>query len=289
MEFMWQQHEEKQAMKDFLGQRGIGSRFFRYLRQNGGQILINGRLTNGPTNVVRNDQVTVRLPVERADPRVAISHQPLTILAEDNNWLVINKPAGLTAVPGPTNRVDTVVNRVKGHLIDAGAQDQVPHIITRLDRFTSGIVLIAKHRLAQNLVQTQPLDKVYLALVNGRLEQAHDLIDAPLGRRPNEFKQSVLETGKKAQTEYWLERYLPALDASLVRVKLLTGRTHQIRAHFAYLGRPLLGDELYQGPLDRGIKRQALHASRLSFFDPFTKIVNQYEAELPSDFQKLLV
>ncbi|WP_369404153.1 RluA family pseudouridine synthase [Secundilactobacillus oryzae] len=210
-------------------------------------------------------------------------------MAETANWLVVNKPAGLTVVPGPSNREDTLVNRVKGYLVKQGSEHLVPHIITRLDRFTSGLVLIAKHRYANSLFSEQlannTLHKTYLAFVAGQVTPEHSIIDKPIRKADEGFNQIVASDGRSAQTEYWV---LAANDQySMVKVHLLTGRTHQIRVHFQSEGHPLLGDELYHGPLELGVIRQALHASQLSFTDPFTGAAEAFEAPLPVDLAPL--
>ncbi len=130
------------------------------------------------------------------------------------------------------------------------------------------------------------MDKRYLAVVSGQLKQDHGLIDAPLASDPTGYNQMVSPAGKAALTEYWVQERLA--NATVVAVKLHTGRTHQIRAHFAYLDHPLTGDHLYGGPELGGMTRQALHARSLSFTDPFTQEDRTFESPLPADWQALL-
>lgn len=284
MQVTWQyQGQTKTLVKDFLAQHGVGSRYFRKLRQQGGKILVDQQVTTGPQQLHAGQQVTVQFPNEKADPAVATSHEPIAILAETDYWLAVNKPAGLTSVPGPANRTDTLVNRVKGYLVQQGASDLVPHLVTRLDRFTSGVVLVAKQQLGQNLFDTIDLTKYYLAVVSGQLENTHGLIDQPLAREADSYRYTVQATGKPAQTEYWVLKQWS--NATLVKVQLHTGRTHQIRAHFTSLGHPLIGDALYQGPQQNGLTRQALHASELHFTDPFTQQPVHLSAPLSADLQ----
>lgn len=272
------------GIKKFLALNGISHRMYSSLKK--GQ----GKINFKQAEVLPNQEVEVYLADEPADPNVLVSHQPIEIMYEDANWLVVNKPAGLTSVPGPANREDTLVNRVKGYLITQGSKNLVPHIITRLDRFTSGIVLIAKHHLANSLANVmlseQKINKEYLALVAGGQLAQHGEINKPIGKVEDQYFQAVRPDGKAAQTEYWLVKEYA--DYSLVKIKLHTGRTHQIRVHFTDMQHPLLGDELYYGPLDRGIKRQALHAYLLEFVDPFTKQTLHFESKLPADMQKLI-
>lgn len=289
MKFTWTVESAGLSAKQVLSQHGVSHRMFTQLNQSNGQILVNGVSVQPAVKVQPNDEVALVVPVEPADPEVPVSSEPLQIVNEDQNTLVVLKPAGLTAVPGPSNRTDTLVNRVKGHLVEMGDQNLVPHIITRLDRDTSGLVLIAKHRLANSWLNQQLADhrlkKRYLAIVSGQLEKNHDLIDAPLKRSDDGFDQIVSPDGKSAQTEYWVRQ--ATTDWTLVEVLLHTGRTHQIRAHFRSIGHPLLGDELYGGPSDQ-ITRQALHAYQLDYQDPVTNEPMHFEADLPADMLKVI-
>ena len=286
IDFTYEQ-EEPIKLKRFLNQVGISHRMYRSLRDDGGEFYVQGKLVRDAT-INLGDQVTVMFPPEKSAPNVPFSDGPLTVMYEDKNWLVVNKPAGLTVVPGPANRDDTLVNRVKGYWQQNGEENLVPHIITRLDRFTSGVVLIAKHRLANSLanelMSAKRIDKQYLAVVSGTGLLEHGEIDKPLAKDPNGFGQIVSEDGKRALTEYWKINEGEAYTA--VKVVLHTGRTHQIRVHFTSLGHPLLGDELYLGPLNLGIERQALHAERLSFNDPFTHEEFAFTAEIPADMKQ---
>ncbi|EKK20571.1 Ribosomal large subunit pseudouridine synthase D [Fructilactobacillus florum 8D] len=273
------------GVKQFLLLKGVSQRLYSEVKQQPQAFYRNEQPITPAAQVAPGDQITVVFPPERPDPQLASSLHPLEVIYEDAHWLVINKPAGLTSVPGPSNRTDTVVNRVKGRLEQAGSENLRPHLVTRLDRFTSGIMLIAKDRLANNYATQQLADrtfhKEYLAIVSGRLTNQHDVITLPLGRRPGEIARAVLTTGQPAQTEYWVEQQ--TATATVVRVQLQTGRTHQIRAHFAALGHPLLGDQLYGGPMHAGMDRQALHALRIEWFDPFCQQLRKFTAPLPDD------
>ncbi|KRL94126.1 RluA family pseudouridine synthase [Levilactobacillus hammesii] len=289
MKLTWQVKAPVTSLKRFLNQQGVSHRVFSDLKQNG-TIYVNGTVVTPAVSLQVGDEVAVTLPAETADPDVATSTVPITVLFENRDWLVVDKPAGLNVVPGPANRTDTLVNRIKGHWADIQAENQVPHILTRLDRFTSGIVWVARHRLANSLasqLQAQHhLDKRYLAIVSGQLAQDHGIIDEPLASDPTGYNQMVSPAGKPAQTEYWVQERFA--DATVVAVKLHTGRTHQIRAHFAYLGHPLVGDQLYDGPLIGAMTRQALHAHTLRFTDPFTQEERVFESSVPADWQQLL-
>ncbi|USS93041.1 RluA family pseudouridine synthase [Fructilactobacillus ixorae] len=276
------------SVKKLLTTAGVSNRLYQEVKRQPESLLVNGTLVTPTRLIAPAETLTVTFPPELSDPNVPASQGPLAIVFEDDHWLVLNKPAGLTSVPGPTNRTDTLVNRVKGHLIAAGATDLRPHVITRLDRFTSGLVLVAKDRLAnsyanQALAQ-HALHKEYQAVVTGQLDQPHGVLDFPIGRVGTEIARQVTANGQAARTEYWVEK--AGATCTRVRVQLHTGRTHQIRVHFAFVGHPLLGDQLYGGPVYQGMTRQALHAAQLRFDDPFVGQERNFTAPLPADMLK---
>lgn len=233
--------------------------------------------------------VTLELPADAAEENVAISHAPIEVIYEDEFWLVVNKPAGLTSVPGPSNSTDTLVNRVKGYLFEQNSAVKAPRIITRLDRYTSGLVLFAKHSFAQaqiaSQVESHRMDKRYFALVQGQIAREHGFIEGPIARVADDVKYQIAPDGRFAKSEYWLEK--SNAELSLVQVKLHTGRTHQIRVHFSENGHPLLGDKLYGGERTL-IARQALHAGKLGFTDPFTKKYLEFSCPIPPDMQLII-
>lgn len=290
MQFTWQNQKFQRIMlKKFLKHHGVSHNLFNVMKH-AGDLAVNRQkvLTSVPLKI--HDTVQITMPAEKPDPSLAVSNHPIQVMYEDDNWLVVNKQAGLTSVPGPSNRSDTLLNRLKGYLQQQGSDFLRPHLVTRLDRYTSGVVLIAKHRLASclanDLIEEHALKKKYLAVVSGQIGMLHGQIKMPIGKLPDEIRRHYLKTGKPAWTEYWVLQ--STAHWTLVRVQLHTGRTHQIRVHFTEEGHPLLGDHLYAGPMDEGIKRQALHAQQLSFQDPFNQKELVFKAALPSDFQALL-
>ncbi|TYC47777.1 RluA family pseudouridine synthase [Weissella muntiaci] len=290
--FSWTKKDAgKLRVKTFLAQHGVSHRMFTVMKHGNGDILLNGQHIRTIDDLDQGDTVTIVMPPEESNEIVIASNEPIEILYEDDNWLLVDKTAGITSVPGKADRENTMVNRVKGYLAAQHATDLVPHVVTRLDRFTSGVALLAKHRFAHALLDKQlkvhAVDKRYYALVDGDLPDDYGLIDAPIGRMDDDFiRREVRADGRASQTEYWVVKRFG--NQTLVRVKLHTGRTHQIRVHFSYLGHPLVGDEVYGGPLDRGIDRQALHAYKLTYYDPFTQGDRTVEAPLPADMQRII-
>lgn len=290
--FSWFKLDEGSIkIKTFLAERGVSHRMFSIIKRGGGRILLNGRPVKTTDQVKFNQKITVIMPPEVSNDLLPFSSQPIEVLYEDDNYLVVNKAAGVTSVPGKADRENTMVNRVKGHLKRENAVDLVPHVVTRLDRFTSGVALLAKHRFAHGLLdkdfKSHSVDKRYLALVEGDLAQDYDMIDAPIGRMDDDFiRREVRPDGKASQTEYWVLKRFG--NQTLVRVQLHTGRTHQIRVHFKSIGHPLVGDEIYGGPLDRGATRQMLHAYWIQWFDPFAQADRHFMAPVPEDMKKVM-
>ncbi|GKT03591.1 RluA family pseudouridine synthase [Furfurilactobacillus entadae] len=273
LQFEWRhQGDEPVKLGTFLSAHGVSHAVLIQIKFHGGSMQINHVPAWSVDLVQPQDVVTITLPPEPANAAVAISDAPLTIVAEDDNFLIVNKPAGVASVPAHHYGNDTMVNRVKGYFITHGMALQVPHIVTRLDKGTSGIVLFGKHHMAHSVLDKQLKDhsmaKTYLAVVAGVGLPAHGDITAPILRDETSFvKRTTGPTGQSAHTEFWVLNETARF--TVVKVRLHTGRTHQIRVHFSSIGHPLVGDELYEGPLDWGIERQALACTDIRFFDPF--------------------
>ncbi|QCQ03333.1 RluA family pseudouridine synthase [Ligilactobacillus animalis] len=290
MKVTWQKEDtSQQTLKSFLRKQGVSQRLYGKLKKGYGQVLVDGQKTKLAILLDRPVAVTLELPADAAEENVAISHAPIEVIYEDEFWLVVNKPAGLTSVPGPSNSTDTLVNRVKGYLFEQNSAVKAPRIITRLDRYTSGLVLFAKHSFAQaqiaDQVESHRMDKRYFALVQGQIAREHGFIEGPIARVTDDVKYQIAPDGRFAKSEYWLEK--SNAELSLVQVKLHTGRTHQIRVHFSENGHPLLGDKLYGGERTL-IARQALHAGKLGFTDPFTKKYLEFSCPIPPDMQLII-
>ena len=231
---------------------------------------------------------------------------PLSILFEDADIVVIDKPAGVVVHPAAGHASGTLVNALLFHVKDlSGVGGEVrPGIVHRLDKETSGVLVIAKndyaHRTLAGQWNTERIRKEYLALVYGTPDPDRGSINAPIGRDPRERKRMAVVTGgRHAITDYEVVQRLRY--ASLLRCRLRTGRTHQIRVHLKYIGHPIVGDPSYSGPQWRGIpdraaqkalasmKRQALHAARLTLPHPRTGDPMTFESPLPDDVSRLLI
>jgi 23S rRNA pseudouridine1911/1915/1917 synthase len=218
---------------------------------------------------------------------------PLNIVYEDASMIVIDKPAGMPVHPGPGHSGRTLVNALLAHCPDLPGIGGVqrPGIVHRLDKATSGLIVAAKTERAHNSLARQlaerRIKKTYLALVEGRLEPQEALIDAPIGRDPNNRKRQMLRGvgGREAQTSYHIRDYFRGY--TYLEASPITGRTHQIRVHMASLGHPIVGDELYGRPSSL-VSRQFLHAWRLVLQHPTDGRELAFEAPLPEDLQDAL-
>jgi 23S rRNA pseudouridine1911/1915/1917 synthase len=266
-----------------------------------GQVLVNGEPTRASYHPLPGDAVTVRVP----QPKPALPQPerlPLKVLYEDEHLLVIDKPAGMAVHPGAGRSSGTLVNALLAYRPEIARADldpQRPGIVHRLDRETSGLLVVATHREAQAALQAmfkrREVRKVYLALVYGALYPERGAIEAPIGRDPvHRRRMAVLaEGGRYARTEYLVREMLD--ECTLIEVTLVTGRTHQIRVHLASIGYPVVGDRVYgrrRGAARRGAAiatpHQFLHSWRLSFEHPVRGDPMHFEAELPPDLAGVL-
>ena len=217
---------------------------------------------------------------------------PLTILYEDDDLIVINKTAGMTVHPGAGQREHTLVNALLHHcssLSGIGGKER-PGIVHRLDKETSGCLVAAKsdvaHRELSKQFTARTVEKIYLALVTGKLRKQTGVIENKIGRHPVHRQRMSVNSpsGRTAKTQYRVFR--SSEQASLVECKLHSGRTHQIRVHLHHLGTPVLGDKIYAPRFARDFPRQMLHAWKLAFRHPRTGEWKHFEAPLPEDFKE---
>jgi len=265
----------------------------------GGKVAVNGELLKASYKVKPGDLVVVSLPGLEANEPVA-EPIPLTVVYEDDALMVVDKPPGMVVHPSPGHTGGTLVNALLAYCPDLAGGGDRPGIVHRLDQHTSGLILVAKGEKARRGLQQQFKDrlvqKAYLALLDGHLQPAWGRIEAPVGRDPrHRQRMSVLPGGREAVTEYHvLEQYahqtgMAAGDYALVEAGPRTGRTHQIRVHFASVGHPVVGDSVYGRRRPQlPVPRQFLHAWRLGFKHPKTGQRINLETPLPPDLASVL-
>ena len=256
-----------------------------------GCITVNDRTAKPSLILNIGDKLRVMIPPAKS---VSLSPEaiPLNIVYEDDDLVVVDKPAGLTVHPAPGHQSHTLVNAILFHypdLTDIGDSLR-PGVVHRLDKDTSGLMLVAKNRTAQlNLTdqfKAHSVAKTYLVLVKGRLTPQNGIIEAPMGRDPrNRKRMAVVAEGKEACTEYRVIRYIG--NFTLLEVMPETGRTHQIRVHLASIGFPVVGDEVY-GVKSPHLSRQFMHACRLGFKLPSSGEYVEFTSELPPDLEQAL-
>jgi 23S rRNA pseudouridine1911/1915/1917 synthase len=258
-----------------------------------GLVFVNGKTVKPSYKVKENDEVVLNIPeAEKID--VLPENIPLDILYEDDDIIVINKPQGMVVHPAPGNYSGTLVNALLYHCKNLSGINGIlrPGIVHRLDKDTSGVMVVAKndkaHISLSNQIKERSVFKKYVAIVEGVIKDEEGKIEAPIGRHPvDRKKMAVIEDGRYALTLYKvLERFK---ENTLVEAVIKTGRTHQIRVHMAYIGHPIVGDHVY------GFKRQkfklegqALHSSVLGFMHPTKGVYMEFEAPLPEYFKKLI-
>lgn len=258
-----------------------------------GQVWVNGQIRKPSYRLKEGEQVIINLPEAR---RVSIEPQdlPLEIIYQDQDIAVVNKPKGMVVHPAHGNWDHTMVNALLYHVKDLSRiNGQLrPGIVHRLDKDTSGVMVVAKHDQAHCILAEQIKDhsirREYQALVHGIIKENLGSIEAPIGRsRADRKKMAVIPNGKPAVSRYRvLERFH---NYTLVQVTLLTGRTHQIRVHFSYIKHPVVGDPVY-GPAKQhlGLDSQALHACLLGFRHPRIGEYMEFESPLPEVFKEAL-
>ncbi|MDQ6596891.1 RluA family pseudouridine synthase [Bacillus salipaludis] len=257
-----------------------------------GNALVNGQVVKTNYKCAVNDLIEITIP----DPEpldVIPEEMDLDIYYEDTDVLVVNKPRGMVVHPAPGHLTGTLVNGLMAHCKDLSGINGVlrPGIVHRIDKDTSGLLMVAKNDMAHESLVNQLVEKSvtrkYKAIVHGVIPHDFGTIDAPLGRDPKDRQSmTVVDDGKHAVTHFHvLERYN---HFTLVECQLETGRTHQIRVHMKYIGYPLAGDPKYGPKKTLEIDGQALHAGVLGFVHPRTQEYLEFEAPIPSDFERLL-
>lgn len=258
-----------------------------------GLVTVNGIPVKASYRLQQGDEILARIPPTE-EVKLVPQRIPLNVVYEDEDLVVVDKPAGMVVHPAHGHQDGTLVNALLGRYPDLPVdEDSRPGIVHRLDKDTSGLIIAAKNEGARRNLQLQfkegQVEKTYLALVEGKVEPGRGIIDAPIGRDGRHRKRMavVLKGGREAVTEYQVREYLG--DYTLLEVRPRTGRTHQVRVHLAFIGHPVVGDTVYGYRKQRlGLKRQFLHAQRLGFHLPSSGEYMALTSELPPDLREVL-
>ncbi len=257
-----------------------------------GECLVNDKPCKKSTRLKEGDKVTVIVndPVEID---ILPQNIPLDIVYEDEDLLVVNKPKGMVVHPAPGHYDNTLVNALMYHCKDSlsGINGVLrPGIVHRIDRDTSGLLIVAKndntHRVLAEQIQVHSFTREYMAVVNGVIKE-NGVVNAPIGRHKTDRKKMCVTdlNSKEAVTHYYVEQGYKA--NTLLRLRLETGRTHQIRVHMAYIGHPVTGDEVYGNGSPKWLMGQCLHAKKIGFIHPNGQYM-EFDSSLPDYFQRLL-
>ncbi|WP_125760570.1 RluA family pseudouridine synthase [Companilactobacillus hulinensis] len=280
------QDTDKKIIRKFLVHKKFSSSQLHNLKNKGGQIFVNHKQRHFDFRMKTGDTLLIVLSEEEPSDIIEPMKGEVDVIYEDEYLLVVNKPPGLASLPAKARTSKTMANIVKYYL-EQKHENSTIHLVTRLDRDTSGLMVFAKnsytHSLLDQILHSEGFQKFYSALIYGHMEPSEGMIDLPIGIDPDAFYLRAIDwqTGKNSKTMYeTVESYK---DASLLKLKLLTGRTHQIRVHLSAMGHPIIGDEMYSHKKDTRISRQALHCYELNIIHPVTNKLLKLKAPIPQD------
>lgn len=287
------EEEESQRIDKYLAEQQeewSRSQVQEWLTQ--GLVTVNDRRVKANYKLSGSDQIHVQVPVP-IHTQIEPEDIPLDIRFEDKDLLVVNKPRGLVVHPAPGHYTGTLVNALLAHCQDLSGINGLlrPGIVHRIDKDTSGLLVVAKHDQSHNHLAEQfklhSIRREYMALVHGHIAHEQGTVNAPIGRHPQKRKEmAVVSTGKPAVTHFDVLERWP--EYTLLGLKLETGRTHQIRVHMQYIEHPVVGDPKYSSASSFSIDGQALHARLLGFVHPSSNENMCFEVALPEDFQNIL-
>lgn len=281
--FQVKESENKMRLNIFLRHSGVSAALIKKLKFLPDGILVNGEKKNTDYILSAGEAVEINTTDEDMDSTVIVQSGPLDIVYQDDCCMVVNKPYDVPCHPSFNHPTDTIANYFMGYWQKKG-QAKICRVINRLDKNTSGLVLIALDPHSAEKLKGK-VDKTYTAIAQGRFEKDYGIIDRPIARQQESIiTRCVREDGQRAVTEYFVRKCDD--NFTLADIKLHTGRTHQIRVHFSYIGHPLAGDDLYGGSIEH-INRHALHCSRLTFPSPETGKTVDIQAPLPADMALL--
>ncbi|WP_129599659.1 RluA family pseudouridine synthase [Anaerophilus nitritogenes] len=276
------------SLKEILyDQMKLSSRLIRKLKTKK-NILVNGNKI--PFHAILRNGDVVQVIMEEEPNQFEPEPISIEVVYEDLDLLIVNKKPGIVVHPTKGHPTGTMANAIVYYMQEKKEHFKI-RFINRLDRDTSGLIMIAKNPFAQQEIskqmQANKVQKMYVAVVDGNLKERKATINAPIGRRePENIKREVFQGGQESITHYEVIDKLK--NASVVKLKLETGRTHQIRVHMSYIGHPLIGDELYGVANTDLIDRQALHAQSLIFYQPRTNQKIEVNSSIPEDMEKLI-
>lgn len=282
--------EEGLRIEQFLRGNGYSRQNLVELKKMNESVLLNDIWVHLNDTLHTDDLLTIHIQENESSEKIPPIEHPLDIVYEDEDIIVINKPAGMPIHPSQNNYYNSLANALAYYYQQQG-NEFIFRCTNRLDRDTSGLTVIAKHMLSSNIlsaaVRRHDIHREYLAIVRGNVTPASGTIDAPLSRKEGSIIERMVdfEHGEHAITHYKVVDYKNG--HSLVSLHLETGRTHQIRIHMKHIGFPLVGDYLYNPDMEY-ITRQALHSHRLKFTHPITGEPMEFVAPLPEDMQKIL-
>lgn len=284
LEFLVDKDFEKQTVGRFLRTYcSVSARTLAKLKRTEGAILLNGEVARAIDPVKLGDLISIEIPTGVSEGVTPVNI-PLNIVFEDKYIVVLNKPPYMPVHPTKVHQEDTLANALCFYATNRG-ESYTFHAVNRLDRNTSGLVIVAKDRHTASVMSQSNITKHYTAFVMGKISE-EGTVNAPIELSENsKIVRTVTPTGKPSVTHY--EPIDFKNDFTVLKLILETGRTHQIRCHMSYIGHPLLGDDLYGGTLNK-INRHALHCGFISFVHPITNEALSLSAPLPEDMKELL-
>lgn len=285
--------EQNHSVKSFLKQHGYSTRSLIELKKSSASILVNQKPVYINHSLQEGDILTINVEENHSSEKILPVELPLDIIYEDEDLLVINKPAGMPIHPSMNHYENSLANALAFYFAKQG-KDFVFRCVNRLDKDTSGLTVVAKHFVSAGILSDMISDKInsrftreYLAIVRGSMQPTTGTICAPIGRKEGSIMERQIDWdgGEHAITHYQVVS--EKNGHSLVSLTLDTGRTHQIRVHMKYLGFPLIGDYLYHPDMEH-ISRQALHSHRVCFSHPITGTRLDFSAPLPEDMAQII-
>ncbi|MBC8590445.1 RluA family pseudouridine synthase [Wansuia hejianensis] len=261
---------------------------------NEGLVLVNGKQKKPKYMIKEGDKIQVDMPILK-EPEVLPENIPLEIIYEDNDLIIVNKPQGMVVHPAPGNYTGTLVNALLYHVDKLSTINGImrPGIVHRLDKDTSGLLIVAKNNLSHEILtdslKKREIRREYISLVHGNIDEEQGFVDKPIGRDQKDRKKMAVTSinSKEAKTYYKvLERFH---KYTLIEAKLHTGRTHQIRVHLSYINHPVVGDPVYSNIKDKfNLQGQLLHSIRLGFTHPTMGEYMIFETDMPERFKKII-